>query len=89
MATILNGTVGFASGRDGIVVAFATPMPSANYAVNVQATNTAGYGGPAPTYFNVLHKTPAGFDLQHKRCADGVPVVLATGVTIDYLAVHA
>jgi len=82
------GTAVFASGRDGINITFSSPMPNLNYSVVVQATNTAGYS-PASvcTYFNPLHKRLDGFEVQHKRCDDGVPVKLDTNVSLDYIAI--
>lgn len=76
----------------GIHITFSSPMPPAvnnNYASVVSATNTAGYSPTAVcTYFNSLHKTLTGFDVQHKRCLDGVPVPLDTGVSLDYIAIE-
>jgi len=62
-------------------------MPTANYSVVVQPTNTAGYS-PIPncTYFNVLKKTTTNFQVQHKRCDDGVPVKLDVNVSLDWIA---
>src|SRR3954471_2770894 len=62
-------------GSDGISITFSAPMPTNKYSVVVQPTNTAGYSPiPTCTYFNVLHKTTAGFEVQHKRCDNGDPV---------------
>ncbi|HEV2842926.1 MAG TPA: hypothetical protein VGW39_16515 [Chthoniobacterales bacterium] len=83
------GTAVFASGKDGINIIFTHgPMPSLNYSVVVQATNTAGYSPISVcTYFNPLHKRLDGFEVQHKRCDDGVPVKLDTNVSLDYVAI--
>ena len=81
------GTAAFAIGQDGINITFSSPMPSTGYAVVVQATNTAGYSPTSVcTYFNPLHKRTDGFEVQHKRCDDGVPVKLDVGVSLDWMA---
>ncbi len=86
--TYRAGTSAFNAGQAGIFVTFTTPLPSANYSVSVQATNTGGYSPTADcTYFNVLHKTANGFDVQHKRCNDGVPLALTVGVSLDWIAI--
>lgn len=82
------GTAAFAIGQDGINITFSSPMPDTKYAVVVQATNTAGYSGTSVcTYFNPLHKRTDGFEVQHKRCDNGVPVKLAAGVSLDWIVV--
>jgi hypothetical protein len=82
------GTAVFASGKDGINITFTSPMPNLKYSVVVQATNTAGYSPTSVcTYFNPLHKRLDGFEVQHKRCDDGVPVKLDTNVSLDYIAI--
>jgi hypothetical protein len=83
------GTAPFSAGQAGIFITFAVPFPNANYSVSVQQTNTAGYSPTTVcTYFNVLHKTANGFDVQHKRCDDGVPVALDVGVSLDWIAIN-
>jgi hypothetical protein len=82
------GTADFAPGQEGISIKFKTPMPDTFYAVVVQPTNTAGYSGTSDdTYFNPLHKTTDGFEVQFKRCQDGVPVPIAVDVSLDWIAV--
>lgn len=82
------GTAPFNAGQAGIFITFVNPLPSAGYSVSVQATNTGGFSGTTVcTYFNVLHKTSTGFDVQHKRCSDGVPVPLTVGVSLDWIAI--
>ena len=82
------GTSPFLVGQAGISITFTTPLPSADYSVVVQATNTSGYSPTTVcTYFNVLHKTSSGFSVQHKRCNDGVPVALDAGVSLDWIAI--
>jgi len=82
------GTTAFAIGKDGINITFSSPMPNTQYAVVVQATNTAGYSPTSVcTYFNPLHKRVDGFEVQHKRCDDGAPVKLDTGVSLDWIVV--
>ncbi|MEY2490833.1 MAG: hypothetical protein QOC70_2775 [Verrucomicrobiota bacterium] len=83
------GTAVFASGKDGINIIFTNgAMPNLNYSVVVQATNTAGYSPTSVcTYFNPLHKRLDGFEVQHKRCDDGVPVKLDINVSLDYIAI--
>jgi hypothetical protein len=82
------GTAGFAIGQAGINITFSSPMPSTDYAVSVQATNTAGYSPTSDcTYFNPLHKRTDGFEVQHKRCDDGVPVTLDVNVSLDWIVV--
>jgi hypothetical protein len=83
------GTAVFASGKDGINITFTNgSMPSLNYSVVVQATNTAGYSPTSVcTYFNPLHKRLDGFEVQHKRCDNGVPVKLDTNVSLDYIVI--
>jgi len=59
------------------------------YAVSVQPRDTAGYSPISfCTYFNPLHKRVDGFEVQHKRCDDGVPVQLDVGVSLDWIAVR-
>ena len=82
------GTKGFAIGQDGINITFSSPMPSTAYSVVVQETNTAGYSPTSDcTYFNPLHKRVDGFEVQHKRCDDGVPVQLDVNVSLDWIVV--
>lgn len=81
------GVSPFRSGQAGIYVKFSKPMPTANYAVAVQPTNTAGYSPTKDcTYFNVLKKTVSEFQVQHKRCDDGVPVKLDVNVSLNWIA---
>ena len=70
---------------DGITVFFHPPMPNNLYSVTVQPTNAGGYS-PTDfcTYFNVLKKTTVKFEIQHKRCSDGVPVSLDSNVTLNW-----
>ena len=84
------GTAGFETGKDGINITFSSPpMPDTKYAIHVQATNTAGYSPTSVcTYFNPLHKRVDGFEVQHKRCDDGVPVALDVNVSLDWIAVE-
>jgi hypothetical protein len=85
LATDRAGTIGFPIGSAGITVPIVPPMPNNTYSVSLQATNTAGYSTTSDcTYFNVLHKTPTQFEIQHKRCKDGIPVTLDQGVSIDW-----
>lgn len=82
------GTAAFAIGKDGINITFSSPMPSTNYAVFVQERDTGGYSPVSVcTYFNPLHKRVDGFEVQHKRCDDGVPVKLDIGVSLDWFVV--
>jgi hypothetical protein len=82
-------TDAFAIGQDGINITFSSPLPSNDYAVVVQTTNTAGYSPTSDcTYFNPLHKRTDGFEVQHKRCDDGVPVKLDTGVSLNWIVVN-
>lgn len=82
------GTSAFSSGQAGISINFSSAMPNTNYAVTVQQTNTAGYSPTSVcTYFNVLNKTTTGFQVQHKRCDDGVPVNLDVGVSLDWIVI--
>ncbi|HWX42126.1 MAG TPA: hypothetical protein VN345_13340 [Blastocatellia bacterium] len=87
---IRAGTAAFAVGQEGINITFkAGPMPDTNYAVVVQPTNTAGYSGTSDdTYFNPLHKRTDGFEVQFKRCQDGVGVPIAVDVSLDWIAVE-
>jgi hypothetical protein len=81
------GTAAFTSGSAGIVVTFSAPMPTDKYSVVVQPTNTAGYSPISNcTYFNVLKKTTTNFQVQHKRCDDGVPVKLDVNISLDWIA---
>jgi hypothetical protein len=81
------GTKSFAKGLAGIPITFSAPMPTAKYSVVVQPTNTAGYSPISQcTYFNVLHKTSTGFEVQHKRCDNGAPVPLDDNVSLDWIA---
>lgn len=82
------GTAAFGVGQAGIVVPYAVPWPvNTAYVVVVQPTNTAGYSTTtACTYFNVLKKTATQFEVQHKTCDSGVPIVLDTAVSLDWIA---
>ena len=81
------GSNTFPAGSAGIFVTFSVPMVNTNYAVSVQPRDTAGYSPTSVcTYFNVLHKTVNGFDVQHKRCDDGVPVPLDFVLGLDWVA---
>ena len=82
------GTAAFAVGQAGIFVNYPVAWPlNTVYSVVVQPTNTAGYSPTtACTYFNVLKKTPTQFQVQHKRCNDGVPVPLDVAVSLDWIA---
>lgn len=86
------GTAAWPINSAGIHITFSSPMPPAtntNYALAVKETNTAGYSPTSVcTYFNPLHKTASGFDVQHKRCLDGAPMPLDTGVSLDYIAIE-
>jgi hypothetical protein len=89
LQNIRAGSKAWLPGQAGININFLTPMPSTNYAVVVQATNTAGYSPTSVcTYLNPLHKRTDGFEVQHKRCDDGVPVGLDTGLTMNYIVVE-
>ena len=84
-----SGIKAFPSGSDGINIVFSSPMPSTNYAVVVQPTNTAGYSPTSVcTYFNPLHKRLDGFEVQHKRCDNGVPVKLDVNVSLNWIVVE-
>ena len=82
------GTAAFAVGQAGIYVNYAVPWRTGTkYSVAVQPTNTAGYSSTTVcTYFNVLKKTDTQFQVQHKRCDNGVPVPLDTAVSLDWIA---
>lgn len=82
------GTAAFPIGQAGITVLFPVAWPAnAVYAMSVQPTNTAGYSPTTVcTYFNVLNKTATSFQVQHKRCDNGVPVPLDTAVSLDWIA---
>lgn len=83
------GTAAFAVGKDGINITFSSPMPNTNYAISVVATNASGYSPTSVcTYFNPLHKRVDGFEVQHKRCDDGVPLKLDSGVSLDWIVVQ-
>ena len=83
------GTASFPAGQDGINITFSSPLPNTNYAVVVQPTNTAGYSPTSDcTYFNPLHKRVDGFEVQHKRCDDGVPVALDINVSLDWIVLR-
>jgi len=80
------GTAAFLAGQAGIVVNLQPAMETKKYSVSVQPTNTAGYSPVTTcTYFNVLKKTKTQFQVQHKQCADGVPVALDTNVSLDWI----
>jgi hypothetical protein len=82
------GVVGWVKPSMGVFVRFSTPMPDTKYAAVVQQTNTAGYSTTKDcTYFNVLHLTVNGFDVQHKRCDDGTPVPTDENITLEWIAV--
>jgi hypothetical protein len=82
------GTSPFLIGQAGITITYPVPWPANTaYAVVVQPTNTAGYSPTTVcTYFNVLNKTATTFQVQHKRCDNGVPVALDVGVSLDWIA---
>jgi hypothetical protein len=82
------GTAAWPINSAGIHITLSPPMLSNKYVTLVQQTNTAGYSPTSVcTYFNPLHKTPSGFDVQHKRCDTGAPVPLVTGVSLDYIVI--
>jgi len=82
------GTAAFAIGQAGITINFPVSWPANTpYSVVVQPTNTAGYSPTTvATYFNVLNKTATFFQVQHKRCDNGVPVPLDVAVSLDWIA---
>jgi hypothetical protein len=82
------GITGFAVGQAGITVNFPVAWPAnVVYAMSVQPTNTSGYSPTTVcTYFNVLNKTATSFQVQHKRCDNGVPVALDAAITLDWIA---
>jgi hypothetical protein len=81
------GTNTFVAPGAGITVTFSAPMPTDKYSVILQPNNTSGYSTtPNCTYFNVLKKTKAGFQVQHKRCDTGAVVSLKVNVPIDWIA---
>jgi len=82
------GITGFTAGQAGIYVNYPVPWPAGTkYSVVVQQGNTAGYSPTTVcTYFNVLKLTDLKFEIQHKRCDDGVPVALDTNATIFWIA---
>lgn len=82
------GTAAFGVGQAGIFVNYTVPWPTGTkYSVVVQPTNTAGYSPlTVCTYFNVLKKTDTKFEVQHKRCDNGVPVALDTPISLDWVA---
>jgi hypothetical protein len=87
----ISGNAPFTAGQAGININFppGVKIPGANYAVVVQPTNTAGYSPLHDcTYFNPLHKRDDGFEVQHKRCDDGVPVALDVGVSLNWIVVE-
>jgi hypothetical protein len=82
------GTAGFAIGQAGITINYPVPWPANTvYSAVVQPTNTAGYSPTTVcTYFNVLNKTATSFQVQHKRCDNGVPVPLDVAVSLDWIS---
>ena len=82
------GTAGFGVGQAGIFVTYPISWPiGTKYSVVVQPTNTAGYSPTSVcTYFNVLKKTDTKFEVQHKRCDNGLPLTLDTAVSLDWIA---
>jgi len=86
----LGGIAAFSPGQAGININFppGVKIAGAKYVVVVQETNTAGYSTTSDcTYFNPLHKRDDGFEVQHKRCDDGVPVALDVGVSLNWIVV--
>jgi hypothetical protein len=70
----------------GITVFFNPPMPSTQYVVTVQEVNTAGYSPTSDcTYWNVLNRTTTSFQVQHKRCLDGVPESVDVSVNLNWM----
>ncbi|MEK6410878.1 MAG: hypothetical protein AABN34_28470 [Acidobacteriota bacterium] len=87
----IGGIAGFAAGQAGININFPAgiKIAGAKYAVVVQETNTAGYSTTSDcTYFNPLHKRDDGFEVQHKRCDNGVPVPLDVNVSLNWIVVE-
>jgi hypothetical protein len=82
------GTAAFVIGQAGITINYPVAWPANTaYSVVVQPTNTAGYSPTTVcTYFNVLNKTATTFQVQHKRCDNGVPVPLDVNVSLDWIA---
>ena len=85
---IRAGVLAWPVGSMGVVIPISPPMPNANYSPNVQALNTAGFSSVSEcVYFNVLHLTPTQFEVQLKKCKDGVPVPTTTTLTLGWSAV--
>lgn len=78
------GVVSFPSGKKGIYVnhdTFTRP-----HSVVVQPTNTAGYSTISEcTYFNVLKHTDTQFQVQHKRCDNGVPIATDVNISLYWI----
>jgi hypothetical protein len=80
------GLIAWPVGAAGVTVQISPPISNANYSAIVQPTNTAGYSGISDcTYFNVLKLTPTQFEVQHKKCKDGVPVPTVTTITLEWI----
>jgi hypothetical protein len=80
------GSENWLAGQAGITVVFSAPVANKKYAAVVQPANTAGYSPTTDcTYFNVLHKSVNGFDVQHKTCLDGTPVPLDVNLQLNWI----
>jgi hypothetical protein len=83
------GSISFPAGSAGIYVNFSPAMPTTNYSVSVQPTNTGGYSTTSQcTYLNVLKKTTTQFQVQHKTCDTGTPIQLDTNITLNWIIVE-
>jgi len=86
-AELRAGSVSWVSGQAGITVNL-SPAVTGPYTVVVQPTNTAGYSPSSEcTYFNVLKETPTKFEVQHKACQDGMPLLLDVNVTLKWILI--
>lgn len=78
------GVVKFPSGKKGIYVNH--PNFKLPHSVVVQPTNTAGYSTiSACTYFNVLKHKTTQFQVQHKRCDNGLPIATDVNISLYWI----
>jgi hypothetical protein len=88
MVDIRAGLEAWPKNSAGIPVKISPPMSDADYSAVVQPTNTSDFSSdPGGVYFNVLHLTPGGFEVQLKNCNTGQPVPTKNTITLEWIAV--
>jgi hypothetical protein len=86
------GTATIAASTSSVVVAFADPLPSADYRVSAStATSATGFGTNNDcVYMRATNKQTSRFTLELRRCSDGNLRNVAAGqpLTLDWIAIE-